>query len=173
MKKRLFLLPLLAACSSPSSPQSAAPEAPAPVATPAPNALVDAQNGYGGHHLGDSLGSITEVPLKLVPRLWPAVMYTIPSHTLRLDTVPLSGMSYEFWQEKLYRIDFNSRRAGLLEAGKRMYGEGVQVSPSEYRWSGKKASATYTDNGKVKYLRVFDNKAAAEVDAAVEAASVE
>jgi hypothetical protein len=169
MKQLVFALPLLAACSSPSAPQSATPEMATSAATPTLNAVVDAQNGYGGHHLGDSLSSITDVPLKLVPRLWPAVMYTIPSHTLRLNTVPLSGIGYEFWKGKLYRINFNSRHAGLLEAGKRMYGEGIQVSPTEYRWPGKQASANYIDKGQVKYLRIFDNAAAAQVDSAVAA----
>ena len=168
----LLWLPLLAACSSPGSAPSAAPEAAVPnAASPAPNAAVDAQNGYGGHHLGDSLGSITDVPLQLVPRLLPATMYTIPNHTLHLDTVPVGGISYEFWQDKLYRIDFNSRRPGLLAAGKRMYGQGVQVSPTEYRWPGAHASASYSENGEWTYLRIFDNRAAAQVESAEAAAA--
>ncbi|MFD2721311.1 hypothetical protein ACFST9_21525 [Hymenobacter monticola] len=175
MKQRLlFFLPLLAACSSPTSPPGEVSQATAPApeaASPAPNAIVDAQNGYGGHHLGDSLGSITDVQLQLVPRPLPATMYTIPSHRLRLDTVPVNGISYEFWKDKLYRIDFNSKRPGLLAAGKRLYGEGVQVSPTEYRWPGTHASASYSENGEWTYLRIFDNRAAAQVDSATAAAT--
>ncbi|GAA4027394.1 hypothetical protein GCM10022409_09230 [Hymenobacter glaciei] len=131
------------------------------------DALLAAKTGYDGHHLGDSLSRFTISSLKLVPRLWPAVMYTVPSHTLRLDTIPLSGISYEFWHGKLYQIDFNSRHSGLLEAGKMMYGPGEQVSPTEYRWQGQHSSASYTTNGPINYLRVFDNAAAIQVDSAV------
>jgi hypothetical protein len=172
MKILLLALPLLVACSSPTSPTSDAPEAAAPAALD-PNAIVDAQNGYGAHHLGDSLSSFKGVPLKLVPRIWPAVMYIIPSHNEHLDTLRLDGLGYEFWQGRLYRINFNSRRPGLLEAGKRMYGQGVQVSPTEHRWQGQRASADFTvrntTNGKVTYLRISDNAAAAQVDSAVAA----
>jgi hypothetical protein len=169
MKQLLFALPLLASCSSPSSPQSTAPEAATSAAAPAPNAVVDEQNGYGGHHLGDALSSFKGVTMKPVPRLWPADMYVIPSHNEHLDTLRLDGLGYEFWQGRLYRINFNSRRPGLLEAGKRMYGQGVQVSPTEYRWPGKHASASYSENGEWTYLRIFDNKAAEQVDSAVAA----
>jgi hypothetical protein len=172
MKRLVLALPLLAACSSPSSPQNATPKMAAPpAAAPALNAVVEAQNGYDGHHFGDSLGSFKGVSLKLVPRLWPATMYVIPSHTEHLDTMRLDGLGYEFWQGRLYRVNFNSRRPGLLEVGKRMYGQGVQVSPSEYRWPGKHVSANYTENGEWTYLRIFDNAAAAQVDSAVAVAT--
>jgi hypothetical protein len=171
LKNLLLALPLLAACSSPSSPQSTTPEAATAAAPATYNAVVDAQNGYDGHHLGDSLSTFKGVNLKLVPRIWPAVMYVIPSHNEHLDTLRLDGLGYEFWQGRLYRVNFNSRRPGLLEAGKRMYGPGVQMSPTEYRWTGKRASANYTENGEWTYLRIFDNAAAAQVDSAVAAAT--
>jgi hypothetical protein len=100
-------------------------------------------------------------------------MYVIPSHHEHLDTMRLDGLGYEFWQGRLYRVNFNSRRPGLLAIGKRLYGQGVQVSPTEYRWAGQHASANYTENGEWTYLRIFDNTAAAQVDSAVAVATSE
>lgn len=169
MNKLLFAVSVLTACSYPTAPQKNALETDV-LAHNKHTKLLEAKEGYDGHRLGDSLNSFKNSPLKLVQRLWPTIMYTVPSHTLHLDTIPLSGISYEFWQSKLYRINFNSRHPGLFEISKLMYGQGEQINPSEYRWQGQHFSASYTVNGPINYLHIFDNRASVQVDSAIAAA---
>lgn len=165
---RLYLLTLCLlpfACSSGSEPTQQAPAAAAEA--PAATSLipVDTVRGFGRHHFGDPLRSFP--PLTLVHQSRPDLAtYRVAAEggKLHFGPVPLIRVTYTFYKQKLYGINYYAAGAKglrqLTAEGSARYGQPMQVFEGLASWKGQQFQAALgrspLDSAEAYYLQFLN-----------------